>query len=153
MMKMVMRTALLCSLLVGLFSVPALADPVFHLDYIAVIDPPHHEYISGRFDKAKAERYYFELKTSMEYKRLNYHVALIGHGVQPWRKDWGSTKDYWTNSNAWKIGEMRYDYSHGGTFDLIGKKLQLYSDFVMPIDRRESNGFYYWRAGFSGRLF
>ena len=142
--------------LVGLFSILLLSAatyPPVHLDYIVAFNPPHHEYISGRFENAKAERFYFELKASTKYKRLRYHLALVGHGVQDWRKNWGSTKDYWTNSDAWKIEEMRYDYSHGGTFDLIGDKLQLYSEFVMPINRRSYNGVYYWRVGFSGRLF
>ena len=129
--------------------------PVYHLDYVVAVDPPHHEYISGRFDKAMAERLYLEIKPSIEYKRLRYHISLIGHGVQEWQSSehWGSTSDYWTNAEAWKIDEMRYDISHGGTFNLIGESLQIYSDFMMPINRHEYNGVYYWRVGVSGRLF
>jgi len=142
-------------LLLGCLTLIAATYPKFHLNYVAAIDPPHNEYISGRFEKAKAERFYFELTPSMEWDRLNYHVSLIGHGVQDWHpKDyWGSRSDYWTNSDAWKVNEMRYDISHGGTYDLIGKKLQIYSDFVMPIDRPSYYGVYYWRVGVSGRFF
>jgi hypothetical protein len=141
-------------LILLVFLAPSQSLPAeLHLDYIAAVAPPHHEYISGRFDKSKAERFYFEVKPSVEYKRLKYHVAFIGHGVQDWHPSdyWGD--NYWSNSEAWKIQEMRYDISHGGTFDLIGDKLQINSEFVMPINRRDYHGVYYWRLGFSGRLF
>ncbi len=126
-----------------------------HLDYKALIDPPHHEAINGRFSEAKAERYFLELKPSLECGRLTYYVAGQAFGLQQWHPPsyWGSRTDYWTNSEAWQADEWRFGIKHGGTFDLIGDRLQLYSEFYMPINRRASNSFYYWRVGFSGRIF
>ncbi len=132
-----------------------LKDGEIHLDWIAAIDPPHHEYIHGRFEEARAERFFLEIKPSIDVGRLKYYVAFQGHGVQKWKpsEEWGSRSQYWTNSEAWSVENWRYTIEHGGTFDIIGDKLQIYSRFVMPFERRSYHGVYYWRIGFSGRMF
>ena len=143
-------------LLLILFLLPLLsAAAELHLDYIAAFDPPHHEAINGRFDQALAERYCLELKPSIDIGRLRYYVAGQAYGLQQWHPPeyWGSSREYWGNGEAWQIEEWRFGVKHGGTFDLIGDRLQLYSEFYMPINRRASNSFYYWRVGFSGRIF
>ncbi len=126
-----------------------------HLDYIAAIDPPHHESINGRWEQALAERYYLEIKPSITLGRLTYYVAGITYGLQEWHSTewWGSDYDYWTNPDAWKPEKFRYAVRNGGTFDLIGDKLQIYSEYYVPVDRRTSHSFYYWRVGISGRIF
>ena len=151
--------ALLCTIMV-LFTTNVsagdiLKDGEIHVDWIAAIDPPHHEYIHGRFEEARAERFFLEIKPSIDVGRLHYYVAFQGHGVQKWKpsNEWGSRSQYWTNSEAWSVETWRYTIEHGGTFDLIGDKLQIYSRFVMPFERRSYHGVYYWRIGFCGRMF
>ncbi len=141
-------------LILFLLPLPSAAADL-HLDYIAAIDPPHHEAINGRFDQALAERYFLELRPSLSWGRLTYYVAGQAHGLQQWHPPayWGSSREYWSNGEAWRSDQWRFTVEHGGTFDLVGDRLQIYSRFVMPINRRSYSGFYYWRVGISRRLF
>ena len=118
----------------------------FHLDYIATVTPLHNENHVGA--SREIERFYLEIKPSVTIEvfdgfDLNYYVAIQNQGSQDWSRE-GMT---------YSADQWRTTIEHGGTFDLVGDKLQLYTRFSMPLDRHDWGGWYWWRVGFSGRLF
>lgn len=126
-----------------------------HLDWIAAVDPPHNENIVGRGGYALAERYYLEVTPSLDWLRLHTSLAISASGDQQWHPGtyWGGTYQYYSNREAWSVGEWRYSIRSIVRFDLVDDNVQIYSDYYMPLDRGNYDGVYYWRVGFSGRFF
>jgi len=124
------------------------------LKYNLTTVPVNHEPVVGD----KVARYRLQITPAVQIGRLSHEVQTNIWGVNTWRPrsmlGQGFVEKY--ENSDWTIENYRVSLMHTTKFDLIDKRLQLFSEYYYPIDRHSWGGMslrhYYWLIGISGEI-
>ena len=125
------------------------------LKYNLTTVPVNHEPIVGD----KVARYRLQITPVMQIGRLSHEVQTNIWGVNKWRPrsmlGQGVVEKY--SNSDWTIENYRVSLMHTTKFDLVDKRIQLFSEYYYPIDRHSwgsnpSMRHYYWLIGISGEI-